>query len=207
MSHLHSVRGQLQYSQHKEKHYSRNNTTYVHWCLLYNTLSSKVRFNSIMYTNTRGARNLHIKWLSAEYYWSTFKQWGACITLAFLTTTIHWPSLPSKLPDLNWLTSYTLNASLLSHILGLVFRTTCNIENCEVRWLVLRSQSTTSSAHGSWVQLPLTTDLSLSSITLITRATFLVWEKEHLEWSILSMHMGLILIKCDWWLFTYTAIM
>ena len=108
MSHLHSVRGQLQYSQHKEKHYSRNNTTYVHWCLLYNTLSSKVRFNSIIYTNTRGARNLHIKWLSAEYYWSTFKQWGACITLAFLRTTIHWPSLPSKLPDLNWLTSYTL---------------------------------------------------------------------------------------------------
>ena len=65
-------------------------------------------------------------------------------------------------------------------------------------WLVLRSQSTTSSGHGFWVQLPLTTGLSLSSITLnmdYHKQLFLS-EKKNIRNEV-SMHIGLILIKCD----------
>lgn len=164
MSHLNCVGGQLQYSQHKEKHYSRNSTTYVHWCLLYYSLSSRFCFNSIMYTNTRGAQNRGPMLNTID---SPSNTEVLCITIVFLRTAIHWPSLPSKLPDLNLLTFYTLNASLLSHILRSCIQDDIfNIENYEMWWLVLRNQSTTSSGHGSLVQLPVTTGLSLSFITL-----------------------------------------
>ena len=167
MSHLNCVEGQLQYSQHKEKHYSRNSTTYVHWCLLYYSLSSKFCFNSIMYINTQGAWNLHIKWPSAEYYWSTFAQWGAlhCSRLPKDSHSLATPTFKVASSQLlNFLHSQCF--FVVSHTGSCIQDDMCNIENCEMWWLVLRCQSTTSSGHGSSVQLPVTTGFSLSSVTL-----------------------------------------
>ena len=157
MSHLNCVRDQLQYPQHMEKHYSRNNTTYVHWCLLYYSLSSRFCFNSIMYTNTQGAQNLHIKWPNAEYYWSAFKHRGA----------LHYNGLPKESHSLTIPTFKVAWSQLVvTHARSCIRDDIFNIENYEMWWLVLRNQSTTSSGHGSLVQLPVTTGLSLSFITL-----------------------------------------